>query len=119
MLFPWTTINLVDFFFVRKGRYVVGDIFDPNGRYGRFNYRALIAYGATILVEIPFMSTAFLPESSSKQSEESTTPGSSPSPCRESSISCSCGKLVGSAMNLSRTRNWKPPTDQKQQRRRP
>nr|WP_253903962.1 cytosine permease [Brevibacterium sp. CT2-23B] len=59
MLFPWTTINLVDFFFVRKGRYVVGDIFDPNGRYGRFNSRALIAYGATILVEIPFMSTAF------------------------------------------------------------
>lgn len=59
MLFPWTAINLTDFFFVRKGRYVVRDIFDPNGRYGRFNARALTAYAVTILVEIPFMSTAF------------------------------------------------------------
>lgn len=59
MLFPWTAINLVDFFFVRKGRYVVKDIFDPNGRYGRFNLRALAAYAVTIVVEIPFMSTAF------------------------------------------------------------
>jgi NCS1 family nucleobase:cation symporter-1 len=59
MLFPWTAINLTDFFFIRKGRYVVRDIFDPNGRYGRFNARALIAYGVTIIVEIPFMSTAF------------------------------------------------------------
>ncbi|GAA1131263.1 cytosine permease [Citricoccus alkalitolerans] len=59
MLFPWTTINLVDFFFIRKGRYVVADIFAPNGRYGRFNARALAAYLVTILVEIPFMSTAF------------------------------------------------------------
>lgn len=59
LLFPWTTINLIDFFFIRKGRYVIRDIFNPNGRYGRYNSKALLAYGITILVEIPFMNTAF------------------------------------------------------------
>lgn len=59
LLFPWTTINLVDFYFVRKGRYVVRDIFDPNGRYGRFNRPALLSYVIAIIVQLPFMSTAF------------------------------------------------------------
>ncbi|KAM9864393.1 hypothetical protein ACIFOC_02947 [Leucobacter aridicollis] len=59
LLFPWTTINLVDFYFVRKGRYVVKDIFNPDGQYGRFNAPAIISYVITIVVQIPFMSTAF------------------------------------------------------------
>lgn len=59
LLFPWTTINLVDFYFVRKGRYVVKDIFNPDGQYGRFNAPAIISYVIAIVVQIPFMSTAF------------------------------------------------------------
>jgi NCS1 family nucleobase:cation symporter-1 len=59
LLFPWTTINLVDFYFVRKGRYVVKDIFNPNGQYGRFNAPAIVSYVIAIVVQIPFMSTAF------------------------------------------------------------
>lgn len=59
LLFPWTSINLVDFYFVRKGRYVVKDIFRPQGRYGRFAWRALAAYLLSIAIELPFMSTAF------------------------------------------------------------
>lgn len=55
LLFPWTSINLVDFYFVRKGRYVVKDIFDPNGRYGKFNRPALLAYVLSIIVQLPFM----------------------------------------------------------------
>lgn len=59
LLFPWTTINLVDFYFVRKGRYVVKDIFNPDGQYGRFNAPAIISYIVAIVVQVPFMSTAF------------------------------------------------------------
>lgn len=59
MLFPWTSINLVDYFFVRKGKYNIDAIFDPNGKYGAYNIKAIAAYMITILLEIPFMDTAF------------------------------------------------------------
>ena len=58
-LIPWTAINLVDFYAVRKERYDVTAIFDPDGEYGRINWRALIPYLVAIAVEIPFMSTTF------------------------------------------------------------
>ncbi len=56
-LIPWTSINLMDFYFVRKGRYSIKDIFDLNGIYGRFNWRTLFVYVLGVLVEIPFMNT--------------------------------------------------------------
>lgn len=59
LLFPWTSINLVDFFFIRKGNYSIKDIFKEDGIYGRFNWRAIAAYMITVLIELPFMSTAF------------------------------------------------------------
>lgn len=58
-LIPWTAINLVDFYFVRRERYDIASIFDRKGIYGRWNWRALTAYGVGIIVEIPFMSTSF------------------------------------------------------------
>ena len=58
-LIPWTAINLVDFYLVRRGRYDMASIFDPTGIYGTWNWRALTAYAVGILVEIPFMSTSF------------------------------------------------------------
>jgi NCS1 family nucleobase:cation symporter-1 len=58
-LIPWTAINLVDFYWIRRERYHLPSIFDPNGIYGRWAWRALVAYGVGILVEIPFMSTSF------------------------------------------------------------
>jgi NCS1 family nucleobase:cation symporter-1 len=58
-LIPWTSINLVDFYFVRKERYDIDAIFDPNGVYGKFNLRSAIPYVVAVLVEIPFMSTTF------------------------------------------------------------
>jgi NCS1 family nucleobase:cation symporter-1 len=54
---PWTAINLVDFYFVRKGHYSIRAIFDPNGMYGRWNWRGLVAYGAGFVAMIPFFST--------------------------------------------------------------
>jgi NCS1 family nucleobase:cation symporter-1 len=58
-LIPWTSINLVDFYAVRKERYSIRDIFDPHGMYGWVNWRAMAAYLIAIVVEIPFMSTSF------------------------------------------------------------
>jgi NCS1 family nucleobase:cation symporter-1 len=58
-LIPWTAINLVDFYLVRKERYDIDSIFRPDGSYGRFNLRAIGSYLAGVLVEIPFMSTTY------------------------------------------------------------
>ncbi|MDK2599775.1 cytosine permease [Bacillus stercoris] len=34
---PWTAINLVDYYFVRHGKYQVKAMFDVNGPYGKVN----------------------------------------------------------------------------------
>ncbi len=54
---PWTAINLVDFYLVRKGHYSVREIFNPSGMYGRWNWRGLWAYGIGFAAMIPFFST--------------------------------------------------------------
>ncbi|HUN76979.1 MAG TPA: cytosine permease [Steroidobacteraceae bacterium] len=54
---PWTAINLVDFYWVRKGHYSVREIFNPHGMYGRWNWRGLAAYGIGFAAMIPFFST--------------------------------------------------------------
>jgi purine-cytosine permease-like protein len=52
---PWTAINLVDYFFVRRGVYAISEIFNPSGIYGRWGWRGNLAYLATIAIMIPFM----------------------------------------------------------------
>jgi purine-cytosine permease-like protein len=54
---PWTAINLVDFYVVRKGHYSVREIFNPRGMYGRWNWHGLLAYGIGFAAMIPFFST--------------------------------------------------------------
>jgi nucleobase:cation symporter-1, NCS1 family len=54
---PWTAINLVDFYLVRKGHYSIREIFNPHGMYGKWNWRGLIAYAAGFVAMIPFFST--------------------------------------------------------------
>jgi NCS1 nucleoside transporter family len=54
---PWTAINLVDFYVVRRGHYSIREIFNPTGMYGRWNWRGLSAYLVGFLVMIPFFST--------------------------------------------------------------
>ncbi|MGA2861050.1 MAG: purine-cytosine permease family protein [Steroidobacteraceae bacterium] len=54
---PWTAINLVDFFLVRRGHYSIREIFNADGMYGRWNWRGLLAYGLGFAVMIPFFST--------------------------------------------------------------
>ena len=56
-LIPWTAVNLVDFFFVRKGNYAIKEIFKPDGIYGRWGPRGMLAYWTGFVVMIPFFST--------------------------------------------------------------
>ncbi|AOH53536.1 sulfonate ABC transporter substrate-binding protein [Peribacillus muralis] len=58
-LIPWTSINLVDYYILRQGEYSVKDIFDVNGKYGKINWIATIAFVASIVAEIPFINTSF------------------------------------------------------------
>lgn len=58
-LIPWTAINLVDFYLLRKHKYSIKDIFDLNGIYGKVNWRAAFAYIVAVIAQIPFISSTF------------------------------------------------------------
>ena len=55
LLAPWTAINLVDFFLIRRGHYAITDLFTPNGVYGAWARRGIVAYLIGIAVELPFL----------------------------------------------------------------
>ncbi|MDI2124742.1 purine-cytosine permease family protein [Yinghuangia seranimata] len=55
LFIPWTAINLVDYFFVRRGLYVVKEIFNPDGIYGRWGWRGNLAYVIGLACMAPFM----------------------------------------------------------------
>lgn len=54
---PWTAINLVDYFFVRRGVYSIKEIFNPRGMYGRWGWRGQLAYGLGLAIMVPFFVT--------------------------------------------------------------
>ncbi len=54
---PWTAINLVDFYLVRRTNYSIREIFNPRGLYGRWNWRGLSAYAAGFVAMLPFVNT--------------------------------------------------------------
>ncbi|CAB4830072.1 MAG: cytosine permease [Actinobacteria bacterium] len=54
---PWTAVNLVDYFLVRKGVYVIGEIFKKDGIYGRWGWRGNAAYALGFATMIPFFVT--------------------------------------------------------------
>jgi len=45
VLVPWASVNLVDYYFVRRGRYAIRQIFKPGGIYDDWGWRGLVAYG--------------------------------------------------------------------------
>ncbi len=58
VLIPWSAINLVDYYLVRHGDYVVTDFFRRDGGiYGRWNARALGVYAVALVAQLPFMVT--------------------------------------------------------------
>ncbi|WP_158863019.1 purine-cytosine permease family protein [Leifsonia sp. AG29] len=58
-LVPWTAVNLVDFYFVRHGKYAIAEILKPDGLYGRWAWRGVTAYFVGFVVMIPFFSLSF------------------------------------------------------------
>lgn len=58
-LVPWTSVNLVDFYLVRRGHYAITEIFNRNGIYGRWSARGLTAYFAGLGAMVPFMYLSF------------------------------------------------------------
>jgi NCS1 family nucleobase:cation symporter-1 len=60
VLVPWASINLIDFYLIKRGSYDIASIFraDGGGIYGRFNLHAIIAYFIGIIVQLPFANTS-------------------------------------------------------------
>lgn len=56
---PWSAVNLVDYYLIARERYDIPALADPNGRYGRWRAPALVSYVVGVLVQLPFLSTAF------------------------------------------------------------
>ena len=53
-LMPWTAVNLIDYFFLRRGRYSIVDLFRPRGMYGSWGIRGLTAYAVGFVASVPF-----------------------------------------------------------------
>jgi NCS1 family nucleobase:cation symporter-1 len=55
---PWSAINLVDYYWVRREKYRISELFNPRGTYGRINKRAFLAYVVGVIIQIPFMNSS-------------------------------------------------------------
>ena len=52
---PWSVINLIDFYIVKKGRYDVKSFFTPKGVYGGWRWTAIIPYLIALAAQVPFL----------------------------------------------------------------
>jgi NCS1 family nucleobase:cation symporter-1 len=59
IVIPWSAINLVDYYLIRRGRYDVSAIFRVHGRYGAFNWRTVAVFIVGVAAEVPFMNAAY------------------------------------------------------------
>jgi NCS1 nucleoside transporter family len=57
---PWTAVNLVDYYIVRRGHYAIAEIFKPNGMYGRWGWRGVLAYLIGFGAMVPFFNVGTL-----------------------------------------------------------
>ncbi len=57
LFIPWTAVNLIDYYVVRRGHYAVAEIFKPSGIYGRWGWRGMLAYAIGFGAMVPFFST--------------------------------------------------------------
>jgi purine-cytosine permease-like protein len=58
LFIPWTAVNLVDYYVVRRGHYAIAEIFNPHGMYGRWGWRGITAYLLGFAAMLPFLSTS-------------------------------------------------------------
>lgn len=60
VLVPWSAINLIDYYLIRKGRYDVESFFRADGGvYGRVRWAAVVTYIVAVLAQLPFMNLTF------------------------------------------------------------
>jgi len=62
LFIPWTAVNLVDYYIVRRGHYAIAEIFNPHGMYGRWGWRGILAYTAGFAAMVPFFNVGTLYE---------------------------------------------------------
>jgi nucleobase:cation symporter-1, NCS1 family len=60
LFIPWTAVNLMDYYVVRRGHYAIAEIFNPRGIYGRWGWRGITAYLVGFAAMIPFFSVGTL-----------------------------------------------------------
>ncbi|MEU6199671.1 cytosine permease [Streptomyces sp. NPDC047061] len=60
LFIPWTSVNLMDYYVVRRGHYAIAEIFKPNGIYGRWGWQGIASYLVGFAVMIPFFSVGTL-----------------------------------------------------------
>ena len=59
LLLPWTAINLVDFYLVRKGHYRTEDLFDHDGPYRGTRWGTVLIFCIAVAVQLPFINSGF------------------------------------------------------------
>ena len=52
---PWSAINLIDYYVVKRGDYDVDSFVRPHGLYPAFMWPGLVAYFAAVLIQLPFV----------------------------------------------------------------
>ncbi len=52
---PWSVINLIDFYIIKKGKYDVKSFFTPHGAYGGWRWVAIIPYLVALGAQVPFL----------------------------------------------------------------
>jgi nucleobase:cation symporter-1, NCS1 family len=59
LVIPWSAINLVDYYLVRRGRYDVRALFLSGGRNRDVNWRTMLAFLAGVAAEVPFANSVY------------------------------------------------------------
>jgi NCS1 family nucleobase:cation symporter-1 len=58
LLVPWTAINLMDYFVIRRGHHEIPRLLSWNGSYGTLKWRAVLIYLVAIGIQIPFVNSS-------------------------------------------------------------
>jgi nucleobase:cation symporter-1, NCS1 family len=59
VLTPWTIVNLIDYFLVRRGKYAIVELENRHGVYGVWGWRGITAYVIGFAASVPFWNLSF------------------------------------------------------------
>jgi nucleobase:cation symporter-1, NCS1 family len=59
VLTPWTIVNLIDYFLVRRGKYAIVELENRKGIYGVWGWRGISAYVIGFAASVPFWNLSF------------------------------------------------------------